>query len=126
MSRSNVLSYPQSLFVSCCVRDPRSLEISGTTDPDPSHPQPALSDRVLSDREAEVLCWISEGKSDWEIGNILTISPKTVNYHVENAKRKLGAITRLNAVVVAMRHGLIALAVGVWPLTSFATIVQPY
>ena len=61
----------------------------------------------LSERETEVLAWIAEGKSDWEIGNILVISHKTVNYHVENAKRKLTAQTRLQAVVLAVRLGLV-------------------
>jgi DNA-binding CsgD family transcriptional regulator len=89
------------------------------TPPHADHPPPsplppiATIDRTLSDREAEVLCWISEGKSDWEIGSILKISRKTVNYHVENAKRKLGALTRLNAVIIAIRRGIIGLALSV-------------
>jgi DNA-binding CsgD family transcriptional regulator len=58
-------------------------------------------------RESEILSWVAAGKSDWAIGRILNISGKTVNFHVENAKRKLGAGTRIQAVVAAMRSGII-------------------
>ena len=54
-----------------------------------------------------MLAWVAAGKSDWAIGRILNISGKTVNFHVENAKRKLGVGTRVQAVVAAMRNGLI-------------------
>lgn len=59
----------------------------------------------LSRREIEVLHWIAEGKSDWQIGRILSISAKTVNYHTENLKRKFGVATRMQAVVSAIRQG---------------------
>ena len=67
---------------------------------------PAGRVRVTA-RESEVLAWVAAGKSDWAIGRILNISGKTVNFHVENAKRKLGVGTRVQAVVAAMRSGLI-------------------
>lgn len=59
----------------------------------------------LTAREMECLKWIAAGKSDWQIGQILSISNKTVNYHVENVKRKFGVATRIQAVVAAMRQG---------------------
>lgn len=59
----------------------------------------------LSPREIEVLHWIAEGKSDWQIGRILSISAKTVNYHTENLKRKLGVATRAQAIVSAIQQG---------------------
>jgi DNA-binding CsgD family transcriptional regulator len=59
-------------------------------------------------RETQVLHWIAAGKSDWEIGQILNISAKTVNYHVEKAKRKFGVATRIQAVMEAVRKGVIA------------------
>lgn len=62
---------------------------------------------VLTDREREIMKWISCGKSDWQIGQILNISQKTVNYHVENTKRKFGVATRIQAVVAALRHGFL-------------------
>ena len=59
----------------------------------------------LTPREIECLHWVAAGKSDWQIGQILNISSKTVNYHVENVKRKFGVATRIQAVVAAMRQG---------------------
>jgi DNA-binding CsgD family transcriptional regulator len=61
----------------------------------------------MTARESEVLAWVAAGKSDWAIGQILNISSKTVNFHVENAKRKFGAGTRVQAVIAAMRIGII-------------------
>lgn len=64
-----------------------------------------LPDDVLTTREIECLNWAAEGKSDWEIGQILHISSKTVNYHIENVKRKFGVPTRVQAIVSAFRYG---------------------
>ena len=61
----------------------------------------------VTPRENLVLTWIAAGKSDWEIGQILNISAKTVNYHVEKAKRKFGVPTRIQAVLAAMRKGVL-------------------
>jgi DNA-binding CsgD family transcriptional regulator len=47
------------------------------------------------------------GKSDWDISVILAISEKSVNAYVERAKHKLGVTSRAQALVMAMRHGLI-------------------
>ncbi len=69
--------------------------------------QTAAGNLRVSGRESQVLRLVAAGKSDWEIGQILKISEKTVNFHVENAKRKLGGATRIQAVVAAMREGLI-------------------
>ena len=62
----------------------------------------------VTPRETQILGWVAAGKSDWAIGQILRISGKTVNFHVENAKRKLGVGTRLQAVVAAMRSGMLS------------------
>lgn len=59
----------------------------------------------LSQRELEIVRWIAAGKSDWQIGQILSISAKTVNYHVENVKRKFGVASRIQAVVAALHQG---------------------
>jgi DNA-binding CsgD family transcriptional regulator len=56
----------------------------------------------------QILSWIATGKSDWQIGQILEISNKTVNYHAENLKRKYGVATRIQVVVAALRDGQIA------------------
>ena len=61
----------------------------------------------LSEREAECLKWASEGKSEWEIGEILKISEHTADKHLTNARRKLRAANRTQAVANAIRWGLI-------------------
>lgn len=60
---------------------------------------PAIS---LTSREAEIARWMAAGKSDWEIGQILRISSKTVNFHAENIKRKCGVATRVQAIMALM------------------------
>lgn len=61
----------------------------------------------LSARERDCLGFVAEGKSDWEIGVILSISQTTAHTHVENAKRKLGARTRAQACARAVALGLV-------------------
>ncbi|NQV20504.1 MAG: LuxR family transcriptional regulator [Rhodospirillales bacterium] len=63
----------------------------------------------LTGREIECLRWVMAGKSDWDIGQILFISEKTVNYHVEKIKRKYAVATRTQAVVYGLRAGVLTL-----------------
>jgi len=58
-------------------------------------------------REIECLKWAAAGKSDAEIATILELSPKTVNFHIEGAKRRMNAASRTHAVASAIRSGLI-------------------
>jgi DNA-binding CsgD family transcriptional regulator len=62
----------------------------------------------LSAREAECLRWVALGKTDSEIAIILSISPRTARFHIENAKRKLHVATRVQAVAEALRLHAIA------------------
>jgi len=57
----------------------------------------------LTTRESEVLLWISRGKSNREIGEILSISPRTVNKHLEQVFVKLGVENRASAAARAVR-----------------------
>jgi DNA-binding CsgD family transcriptional regulator len=61
----------------------------------------------LSRRERDCICFIAEGKSDWEISVIMGISHATVVGYVQNAKRKLGASTRAQAVSRCLTAGLL-------------------
>lgn len=61
----------------------------------------------LSCREQEVLNWIRHGKSTWDISVILSISERTVKFHVDNIMRKLGAVSRTHAVAIAVSVGLV-------------------
>jgi DNA-binding CsgD family transcriptional regulator len=62
---------------------------------------------ALSVREREVLNWLKEGKSSWEISVVLGVSERTINFHVYNLLGKLGAMNRLQAIAIAVRRGLI-------------------
>jgi DNA-binding response OmpR family regulator len=55
----------------------------------------------LTQREAEVLVWIARGKSNRDIGDILGLSPRTVNKHLEQIYVKLGVENRASAAVLA-------------------------
>jgi DNA-binding response OmpR family regulator/DNA-binding CsgD family transcriptional regulator len=57
----------------------------------------------LTSREAQVLRWLSCGKSNREIGEILAISPRTVNKHLEQIFVKLGVENRAAAAARAIR-----------------------
>ncbi|CAD6530542.1 autoinducer binding domain-containing protein [Paraburkholderia metrosideri] len=61
----------------------------------------------LTCREREVLRWTGEGKTSYEIGKILNISERTVNFHVNNVLSKLAATNKVQAVVKAIATGLI-------------------
>ncbi|MGX9142102.1 helix-turn-helix transcriptional regulator [Mesorhizobium sp. 128a] len=62
----------------------------------------------LTPRERECLQWAAVGKSEWEISQILGISEHTSEKHLLNAKSKLGAANRVQAVAEAIRHGYIS------------------
>lgn len=59
----------------------------------------------LTGREAEVLLWISYGKSNADISEVLTVSPRTVQKHLERIYEKLGVETRAAAAAMAIRLG---------------------
>ena len=62
---------------------------------------------ALTPRELEVLRWTMEGKTAWEVGAILGISERTAVLHVNNAMHKLGCVNKHQAVLKALRLGLI-------------------
>ncbi|WP_296478323.1 LuxR family transcriptional regulator [Roseinatronobacter sp.] len=62
---------------------------------------------ALSDREKEILQWIAAGKSQTDVGIILTISTRTVEVHLRSAREKLGALTTPQAVARAIGMGMI-------------------
>jgi DNA-binding CsgD family transcriptional regulator len=66
--------------------------------------------RRPSARECEVLTQLADGRTDAQIAELLDLSPATVQTHVRNAKAKLGARTRAQAVAIALQRGLIGIA----------------
>jgi len=61
----------------------------------------------MSDRETETLTWAARGKTSAEIAMILGLSKRTVDFHIENARIKLGAATRIEAAIKAATSRLI-------------------
>jgi len=63
---------------------------------------------LLSPREREVLEWTAKGKTTWEISAMLGISYKSVEFHIEGAKRKLQVFNRTHAVAKAIMLNLLS------------------
>ncbi|CAF0703297.1 helix-turn-helix transcriptional regulator [Candidatus Methylacidithermus pantelleriae] len=61
----------------------------------------------LSLREREVLHWVKEGKTNWEISRILGVSESTIKFHIKNILAKLDASTRSQAAALAVQHRLL-------------------
>jgi LuxR family transcriptional regulator, quorum-sensing system regulator CviR len=61
----------------------------------------------LTTTELEVIKWIKEGKSSWEISVILGKSEWTINFHAYNVLKKLNAMNRAHAVALALKNNLI-------------------
>lgn len=61
----------------------------------------------LREREVQTLTWAARGKTFEEIGTILSLSRRTVEFHLDNARRKLGVATRTQALIKAATERLI-------------------
>jgi DNA-binding response OmpR family regulator len=61
----------------------------------------------LNDREVECLTWAARGKTSAEVAQILGLAKRTVDFHIDNARAKLGAATRIEAASKAAAGGLI-------------------
>jgi PAS domain S-box-containing protein len=73
-----------------------------------SDPRPALPPiSPLTPRETKVLGMLTEGRSAAELARVLRISPRTVRTHIHHINHKLHARNRLEAVMHAIRRGLI-------------------
>jgi DNA-binding CsgD family transcriptional regulator len=56
---------------------------------------------VLNDREIETLTWVARGKTSAQIAKITGLAKRTVDFHLDNAREKLGAATRTQAAIKA-------------------------
>jgi DNA-binding CsgD family transcriptional regulator len=77
-----------------------ALRILVPSPADPSVPS-------LTPRELEALRWTMEGKTAWEVGDVLGIAERTAVLHVNNATHKLGCVNKHQAVLKALRLGLL-------------------
>lgn len=66
-------------------------------------------DVALSEREQDVLRQLALGRTNREIAESMTVSPETVKTHVGNILAKLHLAHRTQAVIYALKHGLISL-----------------
>jgi DNA-binding NarL/FixJ family response regulator len=62
---------------------------------------------TLNDREIEVLTWVARGKTSAEVADLVGLSKRTVDFHLDNARLKLGAATRTEAAIKAAMGRLI-------------------
>lgn len=66
-------------------------------------PEQNTEDFSLTPREKEILSWLQQGKTNWEIGQILGASEKTIKNHMHNIFNKLGVNNRTQAVLKLSR-----------------------
>ena len=76
-----------------------TIEIAEDTRPTPPHP--------LSDRELEVLGWMTKGCTNREIAERLVLSPETVKSHIKNIFRKLNIHDRVKVIIHALETGIL-------------------
>lgn len=62
---------------------------------------------ALTEREKECLSWGADGKTAWEIASILSISERTVNFHLQNTMQKLKTVSKPHAIAKAIAQGYI-------------------
>jgi DNA-binding response OmpR family regulator len=62
---------------------------------------------ALNEREVEALTWVARGKTSADIAQILGLTKRTIDFHIDNARAKLGAATRTEAVLKAASGKLI-------------------
>lgn len=114
VERADALAAGASVFVWKGQRveallDAIRLAATGALPPAAAPPGPRVG-ADLTVREREVLGLLAEGLSTEEIVDHLVLSPHTVRNHIRSVLAKLGAHSRLEAVAVAARAGLIRLA----------------
>jgi len=63
----------------------------------------------LTSRELECIHWAAMGKTSWEIGRILGLAERTINFHIARACEKLGVYRRQAAITLAIQRGLLPL-----------------
>lgn len=61
----------------------------------------------LTQRERQCLAWTAQGKTVADVAVLVAVAPRTVVFHLENARRKLGAATIAQCVAIALRRRLL-------------------
>jgi len=89
------------VFTAADVRSPEQWMIVLREESDTARVQALVALFKLTQREGEVLHWVIQGKTNRDIGDILGMSPRTVNKHLEHVFEKLGVETRTAAATLA-------------------------
>src|SRR3546814_3633489 len=63
---------------------------------------------VITDRQRDCLIWAARGKTDWEIGRIIGISPETVVRHIKQARERYGVEKRTSLILRTLFDGTIS------------------
>lgn len=79
----------------------RLLELRGA-----EHPTHGIN--LLTERERECLVWACRGKTLSDTAQIICITERTVEFHIDNAMKKLGVYNKFHAVAVAIQYGMIS------------------
>ncbi len=69
--------------------------------------EPLLEAPALTSRERDAMAFVADGHTDWQIAERMKISEPTVRFHLGNARRKLGAVNRAQAVARFATYGLL-------------------
>lgn len=104
--REDLLAAIEARLARAEAQDERLRELAGSGPtghlPDFSSPAPLQVHLGLTAREAEVLLWVAQGKSNGDVSSILGCSEKTVKQHLGNIFEKLGVENRTSASLVAV------------------------
>ena len=98
----NGIDYPLAVVVVEYLADGETL-LKLVDNESPSGEAVLREQLKLTQRESQVLFWISNGKTNREIGQILDMSPRTVNKHLEQIFPKLGVRNRTAAARLALK-----------------------
>jgi DNA-binding CsgD family transcriptional regulator len=79
---------------------------------------PRTPECTLTPREEEVLYWTAQGKTSWEISNIISRSTATVNFYTQRIIGKLDAVNKYHATIKAFQLG--------WLPRAPETIARPH
>lgn len=94
----------QDLLAAVSARLERESKRNASFNPDFSSSEPLEKALGLTPREAEVLLWVAQGKSNPEIATIIGAAPNTIKVHLLHIFEKLGADNRHAAMLIALEH----------------------
>jgi LuxR family quorum-sensing system transcriptional regulator SolR len=99
-----VCTHRKTLLLGCIAFCLHSRFMVQSISPEAQHHLLGVS---LTAKERDVLKWVIEGKTSWEIGKILETSERTVKFHLKNVYAKLNVCNRAQAVAVVNRLNLL-------------------